>query len=153
LATAHLDNQRWKRNLDTRWDERRLEALLDFAAAVKKETRLSLRIASSTRPNIRTDPLDPEIGKPLLEAAEDERAALFEAVIIIADRAILESARAWMYAVWELREHSGPPRPDAPDSFDDTFKRASERRNIFYRTVREIFARGDRDPLAPTSTY
>lgn len=153
LATTYVERQRWKRQLETRWDERRLNALLDFAAAVKRETRLSLRIASSTRAHIRTDPLASEIGRPLLEAAEDERAALFEAVILLADRKTLDRARAWMYAVWELREHSDPPSKVGPDTFDAAYERASTLRNDFYAAVRAVFANGDLDPLEPTSTY
>ena len=153
LATAYVESQRWKRQLATRWDERRLNALLDFAAAVKRETRLSLRIASSTRPHIRTDPLSAETGKPLLEAAEDERAALFEAVILLADRTTLDRAREWMYSVWELREHSGAPPHDGPDTFDEAYRQASARRSDFYAAVRLVFADGDGDPLEAPSTY
>jgi len=58
-----------------------------------------------------------------------------------------------MYAVWELREHSGLPPLDDPDTFDDAYKRASVMRNDFYASVRATFANGDRDPLTPTGTY
>lgn len=153
FATTYLEGQRWRRTLETRWDERRLNALLDFAAAVKRETRLSLRIASSSRPAIRTDPLEPAHGKPLLEQAEDERAALFEAVILLADKQTLETARAWMYAVWELRDHSGPPPASGADSFDSAYQHASALRNDFYATVRAIFAQGDDARLAAPTTY
>ena len=58
-----------------------------------------------------------------------------------------------MYAVWELREHSGPPSKVGPDTFDEAYARASTLRNDFYVAVRAVFANGDVGPLEPTSTY
>jgi hypothetical protein len=98
-ASALTERSTWRRAQAARWDERRLQAYADYAAALKTEIRLCLRMATSLNLATSTHPLAPEAGVELLEEAEDRRSQLFENLLLLAQPSTIEAARKWQRAV------------------------------------------------------
>ena len=85
LATAATERARWKRALDSRWDDRRAEAYLSYAKSVKEMINIAGRIAAGkglTGSDL--EPLAPtQENLDLLAAAENERARQWETVLLL----------------------------------------------------------------------
>jgi len=59
LTTGATERARWKRALDSRWDDRRVEAYASYAQAVKRMIKLSGRIAAGRDLGGDDEPLAP----------------------------------------------------------------------------------------------
>lgn len=135
-ASSQLaDRSRWRRERLTRWDTSKLEALSNYASAIKAETRICLRIAATTGLSPRPDPLDPAVGAAMLTAAEDQRTTQFESLLLLADPPTVAAARQWQQSVWALHPHVTPDATGA--QFLEQFRQAGIAREAFYRAARE----------------
>ncbi|MGW5726715.1 hypothetical protein [Nocardia beijingensis] len=103
--SVRKDRLQWDRSHATRWDSARREAYVAFAAAIKREVRLHVKMAAAQHPDVWPghETLSMEEGWPLLAAAEDARADLLESILLLADGPTVEAAREWQQKVWELR--------------------------------------------------
>ncbi|WP_433631020.1 hypothetical protein [Nocardia sp. CA-120079] len=99
------DRLQWDRQHATRWDGARREAYVAFAAAIKHEVRLHTKMAAGTHPDLWPghETLAVSEGWPMLVVAEDARADLLEAILLLADGPTVAAARAWQQKVWDLR--------------------------------------------------
>lgn len=130
------ERAKWKRDLASRWDERCLLAVSEFATAVKTEARLCVRMASGLGLGPTTEPLSLGAGLPRLEQAEDHRAAKFELLRLLADGPTIQTAQEWQGRVWLLHRYCSHS-PDAPKSgFNDEYRAVGEARDSFYRAAR-----------------
>ncbi|MFF7329091.1 hypothetical protein ACIQU5_30355 [Streptomyces sp. NPDC090306] len=155
VGSALTERRRWDRQLATRWDERRLEAYLRFADAVKKFTSVAGRLAAGRGLTGLPQPLEPGPGLGLLADAEQERGHAFEAVLLMGDAETISAARALQRQAWVLEQFVRDLRPGTPQDWLREFHLFQERRDEYYLAargslgVRSTFRRRSQDP--PTS--
>ncbi|WP_343909056.1 hypothetical protein [Nocardioides aquiterrae] len=63
---------------------------------------------------------------------EDERAAHFERLLLLAPGEVVAAARAWHQAVWDLHVIADGPAAIAQPEFQLRLERAAEARDRFY---------------------
>jgi hypothetical protein len=103
LTTTANEKARWKRALDSRWDDRRVEAYALYAQAVKDIIRLSARIAAGRGIAAHSEPLSPTRKHlDLIDSASSRRAVAWETVLLLGDRDTVMAARRWHESVWRL---------------------------------------------------
>ncbi|MGK8554818.1 hypothetical protein [Nocardia gipuzkoensis] len=131
------DRLQWNRNHATRWDSARREAYVAFAAAIKREIRLHVKMAAAKHPALWPghETLSVEEGWPLLAAADDTRADLLESILLLADGPTVEAARDWQQKVWELRVLHNDDAASA-ETIRQALARASDARDRFYACAR-----------------
>jgi hypothetical protein len=103
LTTAATERARWRRTLDSRWDDRRVDAYASYAQALKDEISISSRIAAARR--VATTSHQPSSTKEnleLLASAGIKRAAAWELVLLLGDPDTVEAARNSHETVWRL---------------------------------------------------
>jgi hypothetical protein len=130
------ERRRWARERSSRWDARRLEAYLEYARALKEESRLTLRIATALGVGTATDPISLEDGRPLRQAAEHERSALFESLLLLGDPLTVSAARAWQQAGWDAYRYLINVSPPTNEGFTPLYEIAGEKRDAFYVSAR-----------------
>jgi len=127
---------RWNRERMSRWDQRRLDAYVDFARAVKDESRIAMRIAAGRELGPQTDPLGLAEGRELYAIAEHSRSTLFEAVLLLGDDASVRSARVWYQAVWTCYQYVSKRESPDGEQFTELYMAAGEARAAFYDSAR-----------------
>lgn len=138
MAANLNERARWKRSTVTRWDERRLAAYVSYAAVLKEQTRLCVRIGTSLGIGpTSSSPLDPSEGMRLLAQTEDRRSVLLEDLLLLGDTATIEAARQWRLAVAELRWLVHGLTPVSGHDFAEAYERAGELRARFYERARQ----------------
>lgn len=65
-------------------------------------TDLARRIAAYGDIDGVADPLSPDVGLPQLSAAEQDRSAKWESVLMVGDPAVIEAGQRWKQCVWRL---------------------------------------------------
>lgn len=138
LVTFSNDRAKWQRERAARWDERRLAAFVDYAAAVKREVHLCIRMAASMNLGTMDEaPLDKVEGVPLLNATEERRADAFEGLLLLADKETILAARAWHESVWRLRDTVNGTRTVDQETFMSLFRATGVARDGFHLAARE----------------
>ncbi|MFF0659134.1 hypothetical protein [Micromonospora tulbaghiae] len=101
LSTV-ADRTRWRRDVAIRWDPQRMTVYAEYAFAVREMYEIVLAVAirhgygqGSSRPVV------PGTNTALAEADAD-RAARFEAVLLIGNPQTVAAARRWHQALWHL---------------------------------------------------
>ncbi|MFI2284133.1 hypothetical protein [Nocardia beijingensis] len=135
--SVRKDRLQWGRSHATRWDSARREAYVAFAAAIKREVRLHVKMAAAQHPDVWPghETLSMEEGWPLLAAAEDARADLLESILLLADGPTVEAAREWQQKVWELRVLHRDANASV-ETIRQALARASDARDRFYACAR-----------------
>jgi hypothetical protein len=139
LGAYTNDRAKWRRERAARWDERRLTAFVEYAAAVKREVHLCNRIAKALQVGtMDVAALDIVEGEALLNAAEERRADAFEGLLLLADKKTIDAARAWHGSVWKLSERTvqGFETLDQ-DKFKKLFQATGVARDDFHQAARE----------------
>lgn len=98
LVTSLTDRARWRRDQSVRWDTRRLEAYMAYAAVIKEIHTLTFRISSPRRQS-HWQPIGLEEGQDLLDEANVRRTKAWEAMLLLGDEGTVTAARAWRDAV------------------------------------------------------
>lgn len=133
LTTAAAERTRWKRTLDSRWDDRRVEAYASYAQVVKDIITISSRIYSGR--NITTGPSQENL--ELLASVGRKRAAAWETVLLLGHPETVVAARNWHESVWRLERWA---RGEATGRHEDWEKARSEvnrTRSLFYESARK----------------
>lgn len=99
LVTSWTDKARWRRDQAVRWDKRRLDAYVTFAATVKEIHALALRISAPYRRHSKSWPLAREQGLELMAEANARREQAWEAMLLLGDEITVTAARVWQDAV------------------------------------------------------
>ena len=152
LGAAVMERSRWKRGRSSRWDQRRLEAYVDFARAVKEESRVAMRIAAGRNAGPKTDPLPLEEGRESYAIAEHNRSMLFEAVLLLGDSPSIAAGRAWYQSVWDGYQLVSKRTPPIATEFTDLYKSSDIARMRFYESARaslEIRGQKASGPVSP----
>jgi hypothetical protein len=134
-ATMLNERSRWRRDRQVRWDERRLNAYMEYGDAVKRCYVLACRITAARGFQSPMLPLDPEAGIPELEEASAERARKWEAVLLLGDPATVKAAREWHQIIWHLQAYAYGRRAD-PAVWLRTNSESGAARDRFYGHAR-----------------
>lgn len=122
-----------------RWDKRRLDAYVEYAATVKEIHALLFRLTAVHRPGSMAHPIDPEAGMALLAQAEERRTQAWEKVLMLGDTAAVVAGREWRTAVRRL-ELFARGIDSEWDQWDVAVQRADSTRDQFYVAARESLA-------------
>ncbi|MGW4501416.1 hypothetical protein ACWENR_22720 [Micromonospora sp. NPDC004336] len=134
VATSVADRTRWKRNQSIRWDDRRLDAYVEFAQVIKEIHAVATRMLAEERPHSRGHRMGREEGLARLADADVRHTLAWEGVLLLGDASTVSAAREWRNAVWKIE---GAARGlDAGDDADELLLRANEARDHFYRAAR-----------------
>src|SRR5690242_12940490 len=136
LVTSLTDRARWKRDQAIRWDTRRLDAYVTYAASVKEIHALALRVSAPHRLHSKSRPLAREQGLEMFAEANARRTKAGEAMLLLGDEETVKAARAWQDAVG-AEEHLS-----TDDSIDERGWRSAveavdQARDRFYVAARE----------------
>lgn len=99
MATSLADRLRWRREHAVRWDQRRLEAYLTFAATLKEIHALAFRLVAVHRPGSKAPSIDRTTGLELMARATTRRTTDWESMLLLGDEATVAAARRWRDAV------------------------------------------------------
>jgi hypothetical protein len=99
LVTNWTDRARWKRDQAVRWDARRLDTYVAYAATVKEVHALALRASAQYRRSSRSRFIDSEQALELMDEADARRTQAWEAMLLLGDEVTVTAARAWQDAV------------------------------------------------------
>lgn len=134
-ATTLVERAKWKRSLDTRWDDRRLAAYADYANALKKTLEVCLRLAENKGYPAGFQPIDRDAGLQAFAAADAERTLRWEAVLLLGSPEAIAAARKWHKALWGFRYFVMDAEPDH-EEFLRSFEAMGHLRNEFYERAR-----------------
>ncbi|MEU6819810.1 hypothetical protein ABZ921_04205 [Streptomyces atriruber] len=108
FSVTLAERAKHRRAMATRWDERKLNTYIEYAACVKEVADASkfARLAEAG-----SDAFDECIAS--MEEGERRRSALFEALVLLAAPQVVSAAHEVNAGVWEMeklaREHRPPP--------------------------------------------
>ncbi len=148
LATATNERTRWRREMTTQRDNRRLDTYSDYGNAVKAHMQLAIRICAFRGLGSIAQPLAPDEGLKRLADAEQTRATLWERVLLVGDPATITAARSWHEASWRL-EVLARGISDGERSFQQLLAEADEARGTFYQQARRDLGIAGEAPMAP----
>ena len=138
LTTAAAERSRWKRTLDSRWDDRRVEAYASYAQVVKDIITVSSRIYAGRNTSTGSWALSPsQENLEALASIGRKRAAAWETVLLLGHPETVETARNWHESVWRLERWA---RGEATGEHEDWEKARSEvnrTRSLFYESARK----------------
>jgi hypothetical protein len=137
LTTAATESARWRRTLDSRWDDRRVEAYASYAQAVKEVTRLVASFAAGRGIALRFDPLSPtQDNLDKLASASSKRATAWESVLLLGHRDAVISARKWHESVWHLDWVARLQENATPEDYETARVAVDRAREDFYESAR-----------------
>ncbi|MFB4262116.1 hypothetical protein [Nonomuraea sp. GTA35] len=134
-TTASADRRRWRRERATRWDERRLDAYVEYASVNKELYTLACCTTAMHRPYSASPHIDWETGEALMAQAEMRRRQALEKVLFFGDAATAQAADAWCDAIVALRTYVSE-RPDRWDDWSSLVDGVTEARDRFYEAAR-----------------
>jgi hypothetical protein len=150
LTTAATERARWKRTLDSRWDDRRVEAYAAYGQAVREIIRIASRLAAGQGITSTHRPLAPtRKNLDLLEEADAIRAGAWERVLLLGNPETVAAARTWHESAWRLEWFVRDDRQTDPDSWKTVRSAANDARSAFYESARaDLRVAGGRLPDA-----
>ncbi|MCG5437406.1 hypothetical protein [Micromonospora foliorum] len=135
LATSLADRARWRRSQSVRWDERRLDAYVDYAHALKESHAVALRLTADHRPESRSHPIDRDEGLVRLAEADARRTIVWENLLLLGDEPTVVAAASWRDAIWQV-ERLARGIVEAPSDVAELLTRVNEARDGYYRAAR-----------------
>ena len=137
LTTSATERARWKRALDTRWDDRRVEAYASYAQSVKRTIIIAQRIAAGRGLSTDSEPLAPtQVSLDLLEATEAERASQWETVLLLGHPATVAAARDWHEHAWRLQAYARALLTGSASAWEEARTATDVARARFYESAR-----------------
>ncbi|MFG3505098.1 hypothetical protein ACGF5F_06240 [Streptomyces sp. NPDC047821] len=111
LATAMAERAKFRREMATRWDERKLDAYIEYTSCIKEILRAARTVFAAWEAGE-----DRAEGLAALEATEAKRSVLFEGLLLLADDDAAELARRVNERTWAVlrlaRDPDGEGTPD-----------------------------------------
>ncbi|MET8867352.1 hypothetical protein ABZW11_30785 [Nonomuraea sp. NPDC004580] len=133
-VTALTERKRWRRQLATRWDERRVLAYMEYAHAIKKTISICIKLAAQRGVGADLKYLAPEYSDADLAAAEEMRTVSWEAVLLFGGDEAIVAGRKWHEAVFRLELIAAGQEADL--AWDEAIEATSRARGEFYRVVK-----------------
>ena len=135
IATTLNERTRWKRQLVSRWDERRLESYSLFASSIDRHVVLAERIAAARGIFPYAQPIGQQDGTSAMEVFRAERSHAFEQVLLLGDAPTIAAARSVQRKVWELERIVNDPHGSA-DEWKVAYRTYQEHRDGYYIAAR-----------------
>ncbi|MFG1649640.1 hypothetical protein ACGFIE_06910 [Micromonospora sp. NPDC049275] len=135
LATSLADRARWRRSQSVRWDERRLDAYVAFAHALKESHAVALRMTADLRPGSYSHPIDRDEGLARLAESDGRRTIVWENLLLLGDEPTVVAAANWRDAIWQV-ERLARGIVDASQDISEMLTRVNEARDVYYRAAR-----------------
>ena len=150
LTTAAAERGKWKRALDSRWDDRRVDAYASYAQALKEEIGIAGRIAAGRGVAVHPRPLSAgEENLELLASVGARRAAAWEPVLLLGHPETVQAGRNWHEAVWRLEGFARGSITGSVEDWEEARSEANRCRSKFYESAREdLQVRGGSLPSA-----
>jgi hypothetical protein len=138
LTTSATERVRWKRALDTRWDDRRVEAYASYGQSVKRMIVIASQIAAGRDLGADVEPLAPtQVNLELLAAAETERASQWETVLLLGHPKTVEAARDWHEHAWRLEAYARGRLTGSISDWREARTATDVARAAFYESARD----------------
>lgn len=135
VTTRMIEKARWQRDEAVRWAGKRLDCYTEFALAIKRYIMITRRI-NVTRGLPATDqPLDPEIGLPILAEAEQELSVKWEQLLMLGSPECITAAEGWRQVALHTEWFARGLRND-PDEYTQAVVDGGKARRRFYNAVR-----------------
>lgn len=139
VATHWAERTKFRQTLATRWDERKLDAYIQYISCVKEEVRTARQaVEACERGDDNTEALAE------MEAAEARRSVLFEGLILLSDDAAADAARAVNERTWNLLEWARHPGPVMSDRRRELSNLVIEALNVLHLAARRDLAMHNR---------
>ena len=136
LAASRIERSRWRREMTTRWDERRLAAYAEYMNAVKEVQRLASRVAAARGFDDQAEALDPAEGLPQLAGADATRATTYETLVLLGDAETIAKAQALHRQVWRLEWFARGRLQGHSAAWEHAFADYKDARADFYHAAR-----------------
>jgi hypothetical protein len=103
LAVSATERTRYRRDLDQRWAERKLDAYMAYLTDIKQMRIIARRMLRDTvlDPNLPVS-LEKEEGLPLLAEAEAHRSISAELVLLVGSEEVIKALHVLNKAVWKI---------------------------------------------------
>ncbi|MET8040897.1 hypothetical protein ABZU25_08530 [Micromonospora sp. NPDC005215] len=135
LATSLVDRARWRRSQSVRWDERRLDAYVEYAHALKESHMVAMRMTADLRPGSRSHPIDSADGLVQLAESDAKRTIVWENLLLLGDEPTVVAAAAWRDAIWQV-ERLARRVTEVPTDISDLLIQINDARDGYYRAAR-----------------
>ncbi|MEV8569479.1 hypothetical protein AB0436_28500 [Streptomyces sp. NPDC051322] len=135
VATNWAERARFRQTLATRWDERKLDAYIEYMSCVKEVVRAA-RQAMEAREH--GDDNAESIAE--MQAAEARRSVLFEGLILLCDDAAADAARAVNQRTWDLLRLARRAEADASGQHRELGRLVIEALNTLHVAARQDLA-------------
>ena len=137
LTTAATERARWKRALDSRWDDRRVEAYASYARVIKDMIVISSRLAAGRGIGGSSQPLPPTPENlDLLQSAGAARASTWETVLLLGHPDTVAAARNWHESVWRLEWFARGRLAGDHEDWERARSEVNSARSLFYEAAR-----------------
>jgi hypothetical protein len=138
ILTAAAERARWRRALDNRCDDRRVDAYASYAQAVNDMISLASRIAAARGIVVNHEPLPPiEENLELLTSAGVTRAIAWETVLLLGHPDTVAAARNWHETVWRLEGFARGRVAGKPEDWEEVRTEVNRARSAFYESARK----------------
>ncbi|WP_336047628.1 hypothetical protein [Streptomyces sp. CA2R101] len=108
LSTTVAERARHRRTLETRWDERKLNTYIEYAAVVKEAGRAAGRARTERDQELRQQALAE------MDDAEQRRSLTFEAMALLAAPSAIEAAHEVNRLLWKRLRAARDPNTAPP---------------------------------------
>lgn len=137
-STRYIEREKRRFQRDSRWDERKLEAYISFADAVKEVIQISQRMVANRGLGTST-PIPLDEGLELLAEAERRQGVQWEAVLLMGNPETIVAASKWRHAAWHL-EWFGRGLRDGREEYEAAAKESGRARRAYYDLARRDLA-------------
>ncbi|MEV7556411.1 hypothetical protein [Streptomyces sp. NPDC089795] len=97
LATTMAERTKFRREMTTRWDERKLDTYIDYLTCIKGIQRAAMAAGRA-----RDQGIDAADALNEMEESENRRSILFETFVLLSDEKAATAAHAVNQRTWEL---------------------------------------------------
>lgn len=150
FSTGAVERSRWRRQQGIRWDERRLDAYVTYAASIKRNATAAAELLAGDGVLKTIKPVTRDAGLEELGAAEAARSAAFEGVSLLGDTLTIEAGSQLNREVWRMQAMARGELPVGANEWPDTFRAYRQARTEFYRAARNSM--GVPPAVIPTSS-
>ncbi|MFG2516347.1 hypothetical protein [Streptomyces sp. NPDC048584] len=97
LATAAAERAKFRREMTTRWDERKLDTYIEYVSCIKEIQRAAMEAGRARDQDKAASGALAE-----MESSENRRSILFEAFVLLSDERAATAAHAVNQRTWDL---------------------------------------------------
>ncbi|MGY0236182.1 hypothetical protein [Longispora urticae] len=136
LTTRFNERAKWRREQRVRWDARRLDTYVTYAAVLKEIHAVALRMTAAHRGGTTTQVMDYAVGLETLAATDLRRTREWESMLLLGDEATVVAARNWWAAIVQVERMARTLPAFDKDAWDLATEGADTARDQFYVAAR-----------------